>query len=339
MDKNQFVRFKAYDNCFRQRQGFHWKELKLIAEEAIQENFGELVSISKETVYRDKRIMQELFPQVDIIEVKQGVKSYFRYSDLDMSIVDRTLTQDEVNKVEQAVALLSEISGVELFSDLENVLMSLRGYKSNLASVEQIKPVVSFQNDYWTNTNYFSEIFKAIREKLVVEITYDSYNKGVGTYEFHPYFLKHYNEMWYVLGYSSSENKYNRDFALDKIRALKFIKKAYKKNENPNCDFDRSYFDDVVGVSKDFISKVVKIKIKVEPDAVRFVNNKPLYQGQAYIEKPEADGNYYTYLKVRPNKELYNRLLMFGHNIEVIEPIDVRLKLSEMIREMNNKYI
>jgi predicted DNA-binding transcriptional regulator YafY len=184
-----------------------------------------------------------------------------------MSIIERALSSADLRKIQDAAILLSQISGLELLDHLEDILIKL-GEKKDFKT-QELKKIVAFQNDYWVNTNFFIELFRAIREKQVLEVTYDSYNQGTSTYTFHPYFLKHYNEMWYVFGYSDEERIYNKDFALDKIIKLELSKKQFKENNDSRCDFENSYFSDIVGISKDFMVEKVKIRLRVNENSVR----------------------------------------------------------------------
>jgi predicted DNA-binding transcriptional regulator YafY len=315
MDKNQFARYKEYDSIFRNFKE-EWSKEDIITE----------LAISEKTFNLDRRAMEELF-DVEIKSLRGNEKNYiYRYADRDMSISEKPLTQEEVDRVEQAIAILSGVSGLELFEGFEDILSNLRGFESKSKIMDEMEPFVSFQTDNWSNTKNFDVLFNAIRDLQVLEIIYKDFKDQKYTFEIHPYFLKHYNEMWYLFGYNKAEHVYNWVLPLDRIEDIRLLGVKYKKNEA--FKFDREYFKDIVGVTKDFNEPTVTIKIKVKPESVGFINSKPLNPFQKPIDKPEEDGHYYTYLTVRPNRELYNRLLMFGDSIEVIDPMEVREELA-----------
>ncbi|MDB9791270.1 WYL domain-containing protein [Bacteroidia bacterium] len=324
MDKNQFARYKEYDAIFRNFKE-EWSKADIITE----------LAISERTFNLDRTAMQELF-DVEIKSLRGNEKNYiYRYADKDMSISEKPLTQEEVDRVEQAVAILSGVSGLELFEGFEHILSNLRGFASKSKIMDEMEPFVSFQTDNWSNTKNFDVLFNAIRDEQVLEIIYKDFKSEEYTFELHPYFLKHYNEMWYLLGYNKIEHAYNWVSPLDRIQDIRFLNVNYKKNEAFN--FTDDYFNDIVGVTRDFNQKVEEIKIKVEPNAVGFIDSKPLNRFQRPVKR-EEDGHYYTYLKVRPNRELYNRLLMFGNSIEVMEPKEVRQRLKGMVDGICLKY-
>jgi len=324
MDKNQFKRYREYDAMFRDFNE-EWSKGDIISE----------LAISEKTFNLDRRAMEWLF-DVEIISIRGQDKNYiYRYADRDMSISEKTLTQKEVDSVEQAIAILSGVSGLELLEGCEDILSNLRGFESKSKIMDKMEPFVSFQTDNWGFIKNFSVLFNAIRDKQVLEINYKDFKSKEYKFELHPYFLKHYNEMWYLYGYNSEKDQYDWVLALDRIEKIEFLNKPFK--ENKRYKFDSSYFDDVVGITKYLDKEPVKIKLKVNPDSIEFVGGKPLNQRQKPIQQ-EEDGNHYTYITVRPNNELYNRLLMFGDNIEVIEPMEVRKELADKINTMANNY-
>ena len=324
MDKNQFKRYQEYDAMFRDFNE-EWSKYDIISE----------LAISKKTFNLDRRAMESLF-DVEIISMRGQEKNYiYRYADREMSITEKPLSQEQVDRIEQAVSILSGISGLELFEGFEDIFMDLRGYSTKKRIHTELAPFLSFQTDTFHNTNNFEVLFNSIRDQKVLQVLYKDYKEITHTFEIHPYFLKHYNEMWYLYGYNSEKDQYDWVLALDRIENIEFLNKTFK--ENKRFKFDSSYFDDVVGFTKYLDKEPVQIKLKVNPDSIEFVGRKPLNNRQKPIKK-EEDGNHYTYITVRPNNELYNRLLMFGDNIEVIEPMEVRKELADKINTMANNY-
>jgi len=319
MDKNQFNRYQQYDSMLRD-----WSE------EYSKEDFLTEFGISDKTFNLDRRAMEELF-DVKIESVRGIEKKYiYRYADKDMSINEKPLTQDQADKIEQAVSIISGITGLTLFEDFKEILDKIRGYKSKKRMIEEIEPFLSFQIDHYFNTNHFDELFNAVRNKQVLNVNYVDWEDRLFSFEVHPYFLKYYNEMWYLIGYNPEKLSYNWVLPLDRIKEVTPIQKEFKQNQR--FDFAGDYFDDIVGVTKNLNVKPVKIKIKVKETSRHFIERKPLCSSQRPV-KQESDGNYYTYLTVRPNNELYNRLLMFGENIEVISPMEVRNEIKRKLSE------
>ena len=46
----------------------------------------------------------------------------------------------------------------------------------------------------------------------------------------------------------------------------------------------------------------------------------------------------HSFYLVRPNNELYNRILMFGDNVEIVEPLEIRKEIGQKIHNMFVKY-
>lgn len=323
MDKNQFARYRYYDQQYRNFNKFSTKK-------GLKEELG----ISDKTFNLDRRAMEDIFDVKIIAAKNENVGYYYRYEDRDMSIYPEQLKQDELDRLELALQILSGISGLVLFDDFEDVMRSLRGYDSESSVAQDLEKFVSFQTDNWFNTAYFEDFFIAIRDKNVLNVSYKDFAEQEYEFEFHPYFLKHYNEMWYVFGYNPKELAYNWVLPLDRVQKIQASNKKYKENQQFNYD---TYFDDIVGVTKPLKTEASKIKIRVSEDSVNFFNNKAMYPNQNPAKK-EQDGKYYAYVNVRPNRELYNRLLMFGNSIEIVEPIEVRKELASRIKAAANIY-
>lgn len=324
MDKNQFKRYQEYDSIFRDFNQ-EWTKEEIITH----------LGISERTFNLDRRAMESIF-NIEIVSTKGTTKNnIYRYEDRDMSINERALSQDQVDRIEQAVSILSGISGLDLFDGFEDIFLNLRGYSNKRRITEEMTPFLSFQTDTYHNTKNFEFIFNAIRDRTVLNVKYKDYKEHIYEFEIHPYFLKYYNEMWYLLGYNSENNLYDWVVPLDRIENVEHINKAFKINNKYR--FDLTYFDDVVGVTKFKEKEPVEIKLKVNPESIEFIERKPLNNKQKPIKK-ENDGNYYTYITVRPNNELYNRILMFGDNVEIVEPLEIRKEIGQKIHNMFVKY-
>jgi len=96
------------------------------------------------------------------------------------------------------------------------------------------------------------------------------------------------------------------------------------------------YFDDIIGVSKPEKETPVKIKLKFSKHRLKYVLTKPLH-GTQKPDKSDETRQTIT-IEVIPNQELFQTLLSFGADVEVVSPETIRQKMKNIIEEMRLNY-
>lgn len=96
------------------------------------------------------------------------------------------------------------------------------------------------------------------------------------------------------------------------------------------------YFDDVIGVTKPENAEIQVVKLKFSENRINYVLTK-LLRGTQKPDKTDNSGSTIQ-IEVIPNRELYQLILSFGEDVEVISPPEIRQMIKEKIIEMNNKY-
>jgi len=192
--------------------------------------------------------------------------------------------------------------------------------------------VVSFQTNLdLKGINHFSELLQAIISKRVLKMKYTPYGKKQITANIYPYYLKEYNDRWYLIAQTKGYDSYAH-YALDRIDDFEEVALPYKE---PDIEFD-DYFDDVVGVtvtegdSEDIILRVSKPRFE-------YIRTKPLHLSQRIVE--ENDFFAVVSINVKVNKELESLILSFGSDIEVLSPTFFRQRVAEKICALNQKYL
>ena len=177
---------------------------------------------------------------------------------------------------------------------------------------------------------FLTQLFDAIVNKQVLNIRYRliKANKPLSI-EVHPYFLKQYNNRWYLLGLNV-EFKEITSFVLDRIEAVSPMFAEYIEKPG-NIDFD-TYFDEVVGVTVPRARKE-HIVMRVAPDRYPYIKNKPLHPSQRNYDKEMR-----VSIDVKPNNELISLLLSFGSQLEVLEPQNVREMMRDHVKTLNKFY-
>jgi predicted DNA-binding transcriptional regulator YafY len=338
-NKSAIIRYQTLDRCFRNpNKKYYINDLIDECSDAIYgESRGKKETISRRTIYADIEFMKSHHGYNAPIENhKEGRNAYMRYSDISFSINNQPLNEDETLQLRDAIIFLSRLSGREEFSIINDILPKLQG--DILSGDHLIKPIISYEeNKYLKNKEHLGELFNAIRDERVLELKYKSFKSDKAEkLEFHPYFLKQYNNRWFLFGYC--EEKFEQgihplNLAIDRIEKIGYAKTTYIPNDT--IDFD-SHFDDVIGVTIPNQERPTKITIRVDPNYAPYLESKALHPSQKRIKIIEGDLQ--TTIEIIPNYEMYSQLLALGSNIEVIAPQEVRIKMKNLIEKMEIRY-
>ncbi len=110
------------------------------------------------------------------------------------------------------------------------------------------------------------------------------------------------------------------NLALDRIVSFEPVDIPYRIN--PEFDAD-TFFDNVIGVTKNLGSKPRKIKFMANATQTSYIRTKPLHPSQRYLGSNPVDGSSTFEIEVIVNFELYSTFLSYGAGIKIISPRDV----------------
>lgn len=329
-NKGAIVRYRAIDRCLRSKHGkYGIEELRAACAEALYDAFSERMSVSRRQIYDDINHMESNAGyRAEIEHYRDGKKMYYRYADPDFSIEKTPISQEEMDQLKETILILNRFKGMPQFEWMEEILSKLedqfhlKGAEDSVIGFEQNLDLKGLEN--------ITPLFEAIVNKQVLNIRYKSFKKDKPiTCEVHPYYLKQYNNRWFLFGWNTEFGAIT-NFALDRIEAVSHILGEYKPKP-AGLDFDE-YFEDVVGVTIPK-AKVEHIIMRVAPDRYPYIKNKPLHPSQHYYDK-----EFRVSIDVIPNNELIALLLSFGSQLEVLEPQSVREMMKEHVRTLNKFY-
>jgi predicted DNA-binding transcriptional regulator YafY len=223
---------------------------------------------------------------------------------------------------------MSRFSGVPQFEWVDELIPQLEG-QFDLKHREH--STMSFEsNQYLKGKEFISKLFTAINNKQVVYITYKDFKFNEEySFNLHPYFLKQYNNRWFVFGRNHESNKSDYNAALDRIisiesTALKFIDSEIIWEDVSNED----YFGDIIGVSKPEGADLEKIELLFTPSLAPYIVTKPIHSSQ--IDKQVEDG-LLVKIEVIPNYELEQLILSYGEGVKVLSPDYLIQKIKSRI--------
>ena len=335
VNKNALLRYRTIDNCLRNtRRQWTLDDQIDACSDALYEYTGKDDLVSWRTVQLDIQKMRssELGYEAPI-EVYDN--KYYRYSDPDFSITNTPLSAQDMEMMGNAVAVLKQLSGFAAFSGMEDIVGRLEDHLS--AARMEHEPVIFYEkNERLRGLNFIPTLYDAIVAKRPILMSYQSF-KTREPHEFilSPYCLKEFRNRWFVYGRRPKDRSL-LNLALDRIV---FISQAPSNAEfitdksfNP-----QTWFNDVVGVTKNGNDKPQTIWFKAKPEQVPYIETKPLHSSQMIVERNE-DGSAVFQIEVILNYEIERDLLAYGEGIKVLKPRILVKHMKDRLHAAANLY-
>ena len=332
-NKQAIIRYQTLDKCFRNPgRKYFMEDLINECNKSLIEFYGdENTGVKRRQIYDDITYMEsEKGWSIPLKKFKDGRKVYYRYEDLSFSINQQPLNEMEEQQLKEALLTLSRFKGMPQFEWMDELVTRLdAGF--GLSNTEE--KVIEFeQNQYLKGLEYITPLYNAILYHQVLAITYKGFRQDNYTVtHFHPYFLKQYNNRWFIFGKSDGFDNIT-NMALDRIIEIEDSDKKYIKNTR--IDFEE-YFEDVIGVSQ-AEKEPEKVILKVARTLFPYIKTKPLHGSQKV--KKEEDEFVIITLELIPNYELEALILSHGEKITVIEPKMLLERIKQRTKESIKNY-
>lgn len=322
-NKNAVIRYHALDRCLSNfYKRYTIDDLIDACNDALAEIDPVTTGVQRRQIFNDIKFMEaEAGYAAPIERIRDGQKTYYRYADPHYSIRKQPINATEAQQLTDAITMLSRFKGLPNFEWMEEVIGKLEStFEINHSSTA----VVGFdQNIDLQGLKFFTPIFNAIIAHKLLRIKYKPFGKPAQNFTLSPYYLKQYNNRWFLFGWCEEWDKlYN--LPLDRINTIKELKGAYR--ENADIDF-AEYFDDIVGVTHPENSKEVTVTLQVEEDFIGYLWTKPIH----WSLKKRPD-NIFT-LKVIPNYELETYLFSHSDKIKILSPDSLREAIQKRIEK------
>ena len=313
-NRNALIRYKTIDTCLRNKYRL-WTLEDLIdaCSDALYEYEGIDKGISRRTVQMDIQIMrsEKLGYNAPIVVYDN---KYYKYEDEDYSITDTPLSEQDLKTMSEAVEVLRQFKGFTYFSGMGDIVSRLEDHVTSAR--QKTIPVIDFEkNENLKGLNYLDTIYNAIVNKQVLSIKYRPFKAiAANIFIFYPYLLKEYRNRWFVFGH---RNNKLINLALDRIL---YIEKAEKEKFIENDLFDpQTFFDDIVGVTKNIGMTTEIVRFMVDKQITPYVQTKPFHKSQKIIETKEDESVVFE-IKVVINQELQREFLGFADSIKILSP-------------------
>ncbi len=302
----------------------HLQSKQIVKAEEIAERF----EISKRTVYRDIRALEEAGVPIGA----EAGKGYFICEGYYLPPV--MFTKKEAVAMLLAGKFIEKLTDEGTTIDYQSALYKIRSvlstgdkeFISELGDYIDIKLISSFADEN-KRCNFLGEIQNALVHQKILRIDYSSYYKEEYTKGrlIEPIGLCYYGLSWHLISFCKLRNDY-RDFRIDRIQQLTVTEQSYERKERDSMD---EYFKNFIN-SNELIEIIVRFDKKVYDE----LRTQKYYYG--FIQQTELE-NKVEMVFLNDSFDYIGRwLLRFGNNAEIIKPnglIHVMKKLASEICE------
>lgn len=333
-NKNALIRYKVLDNCFRNPgKRYFIDDLIEECEKVLLEIDPESNGISRRQILDDISFMESKEGwKIDLTRNREGRKVFYRYSDPAFSINNMPLNEVEINQLQSAADILSQFKGMPQFEWVNELVPKL---KQGMAIKEAGETIIEFDNNqYLKGIEHLGALHNAIFYKKVLSINYKPFeNDDPFEIVIHPYFLKQYNNRWFLFGYNPEKEKPDWNLAIDRIVSIREIKEKYHRNTEIDW---KDYFEDIIGVTKPEDAKIESIVLHFTGRTGNYMETKPLHGSQKskWLNKHTLE----VHLQLIVNYELERLILSYADSVSVIQPISLANVIKSRLNEALKHY-
>lgn len=330
-NKHATIRYQALDKCFSNwGRKYFIDDLIEACNEALYEFTGKSDGVKRRQIFDDIKYMEsDQGFGIELQKLKEGRKVYYRYLEREFSINNSPINKMEAEYLKNAISIMHRFEGAPGFEWIGE-MSSLLSDQFDLQETD--KKVMSFDSNIdYSGYKNITPIFNAIVNKRVLQVKYVPFDKPTFELEFHPYFLKQYNNRWFVFGRNDLMNINQWNMPLDRIASIKEIDAIYVEDET---DWEE-FFSDFIGVTKTD-EKLTEVKLLFTKEQAPYVMTKPLHETQK--THLLDDGRLEVRIEVIPNYELEMRLLSYGDKVKIIEPKNLLTTIKNRLSNALNYY-
>ena len=182
---------------------------------------------------------------------------------------------------------------------------------------------------------YLSIIINAMRDGIVLSMKYHNFWRAIDQeLTLKPYFLKVYEQRWYVIGQASTHPKELRTYALDRIITLS---PTNEKFVYPGRFSPEGFFANCYGIFHSD-EKPCFIKLKVTKSQAQYLETLPLHRSQERLNDECTDTHTVYRYFISPAYDFIQLLASKASSIEVLEPAELRDAVAHEVEKMYKTY-
>lgn len=318
--KNAYLRYRIIDECLNNSVR-RYNRVELL--DRINSALGIPVTIS--TMDKDIKAMKDEFGAPIVWSNANG--GYYFYNE-EFTMAGIALSDEERDVLNLSLGALNVFKNTKYGKSFKTLVERLYVQEKNRSEsfIEWERPV-EFLGIEW-----FDRLVKAIAENTPIRVTYRPYDKPEKNFDISPYFIKEYQNRFYLVG-KNHHNDHIMTLGFDRIKEVVELKEKFKFTKG----FDRKeYFKHSMGIIRKADERPIKLKLKVSSEDAHYILSNPWHSSQKEVEK--TDDYLIFSLEVYDTPELDLKIRSYGAEIEVLEPESYRKKMKETAERMLGIY-
>ena len=268
--------------------------------------------VSTRTIYRDLDVISAAGIPIYATQGKGG----------GISILPEYVIGNAFLSDEEKETIIMALQGIAVTSETADDLLSKLGALFQTRAENWIE--VDFSG--WIKNNPDGDIFHSIKtaifRKVLISFSYFGNNGCCSERTVEPMKLVFKSKDWYLYGFCRLRNDF-RFFKLTRIKNLILCTETFARTIPVSLPAETSLKDE----------PLISVKLKFSPEAAFRVYDE-FTDGVA----ADQEGNLYVTADLPDNGVLFSYLLSFGSHAEILEPINVREQMKEMLITMMQKY-
>jgi predicted DNA-binding transcriptional regulator YafY len=320
------MRYAVIDKCLKDKERvYKWKDIAMKCLEEIK-NFDENYRMpSKRQIYYDFENMKSGKLGYEAPIVSDKINGIY-YADRKFTIYKSSLNPQQTTDLHNAVNLLKQLLKN---TNLKSVMASLDILREKLnLALKDDRQYIHFEESLnEKGINWIDTLYNACCKKQTISVTYEPFDKPKEIHILSPYFIKEYNNRWYIIGYSNEKTTV-LNLACDRIIQ---IKNSISPFEEGKEDLYKSLYQHVYGITILPEEPVYEILFTAHPLLAKYLTTKPIHSSQKLLSTDEKGSMFSLNLII--NYEIIQKFLGYGSDVRVIEPQVLCMKLKEHLSE------
>ncbi len=294
----------------------HLQTKRVVKAEEIASRFG----MSLRTVYRDVKALMEAGVPIG----SEAGKGYFIVDGFHLPPV--MFTQDEANSMLLAGKLVDKMADKSVRVAFDSALHKIKAVlsdpekdhlenlDSNIGVFLRTRYEHREQSDF--PDDFLTEIQRGIAQRNVLSIEYVNMDEALTQRHIEPIGIFYYSMAWHLIAWCRLRDGY-RNFRADRMKSLKNNGENFEKRSPISL---QEYFQTMYQSNQNLIRVVVTF----EKSALR---GRPLYGS---LSQEDLGTRIRSEFMIDNLDYLSHWLLMFGPNVEVEQPEELRTKMAEI---------
>ncbi len=333
MSIHALIRYSTIDRCLRDpSRTYNLESLREACAQAVEDHTGTYKKPSIRTLRYDISHMRSgALGYIAPIEFSQE-KGYY-YTNPNFSIHNFKFNKSIVPQLKDALLLLHQFTQENQLSHLQQAVLNLREALC-LNKEENYQPKLYLE----TSTNapgqrWLNDIYMSISRSKAITLHYFPFVEEPLYITISPYFIKEYNNRWYVIGYDHNNTRVV-NLSLDRINSIRDSIRPFDATHKPAHD---EMYAHIYGVTIPEDNTPVLITFETTKIQAKYLDTKPIHPSQKKLEEREKGRIRYT-IEVCVNYEIIHRFMAAGTGLEVLSPQPVRDEMLRIVSTLYKKY-